>query len=598
MGKTHFQPYLIACLILAIRSVSGQTVISDSTYNPGDWSVTVVTTFDASEMHTQNLTGGNPDAYRYMEHILPAPPGPGDLTTVQVTHIYNGDAYLALDSVHYINYSEDIRLLSLPWDQAFIRSYPAIRQSGNLFRASSQYLTVIGDTMWTAGTLQGLTANDFIALDGSGEKPDFSNQGAFLYFGFWRVSSRGTTLPPFPPDEDLIYQHGSDNFTVTIHNASTENQRPVALKDEYLYLDYFSNSDKTLYVLRNDFDPEGDPIHISNVDSIAAFGGTIESFTDSTITYSHEGLLSEDLASDFFLYRIMDNLQESLDAFVSIYFCLCPLECIQLFLAEPPDDAAKINDATDEEQRQGGDSLDLDLFRRFRDEVLLPDETGSGFVDLYYHYAPEVMPLLLIQHRDLGRQAFNALGLMQVPISSLLDGDGSAMISQELIDSVDFFIDRLMGVASDSLRDALDTEIAQLCPLQELVGLTVSQAMQEVVCDTMNTAVIEQGNMQPQNIILRQNFPNPFSAGQTTPAKGDGTQISYSLPKSTDVLLQIYDIHGHRIRTLVDAFQLSGEHYAFWDGIDDQGNLMHHGLYLYQLIAGEFRSTKVMIFLQ
>src|SRR5574341_254524 len=125
-------------LIIACSSLSGQTVISDSTYRPADWSVQVVTAFGASEIHQQRLTGGNPGAFRYMEHILPAPPGPTDLARVEVTHIYNGDAYLPFDAIDHIDYAEDIRLLNLPWNQAFIVSYPAIRQSGKFYRASER----------------------------------------------------------------------------------------------------------------------------------------------------------------------------------------------------------------------------------------------------------------------------------------------------------------------------------------------------------------------------------------------------------------------------------------------------------------------------
>jgi hypothetical protein len=264
-----------------------------------------------------------------MEHILPAPPGPNDLTHVEVTHIFNGDAYLPLDAIDHIDYAEDLKLLNLQWDQAFIVSYPAIRQSGRFYRAT-QRLIVIADTLWRHGALTGLKAIDFIALDGSGDKPDFSDRGDFLFFGFWRISTRGATLPPIPANQNLVYQHGSDNFTVTIHNAPPPNQPPIARADDYLYLDYFFNSNKTLRVLQNDSDPESDPIRVLSVGE-PAFGGTIDSFNDTSITYSMASPLFANLESDFFLYKITDGLNESLEAFVTMHFCICPSSVLPCF---------------------------------------------------------------------------------------------------------------------------------------------------------------------------------------------------------------------------------------------------------------------------
>ncbi|HLF62661.1 MAG TPA: hypothetical protein VI603_02870, partial [Saprospiraceae bacterium] len=103
MGNSQCRTFHIVCALLVCASLHGQTVIADSTYNTEDWSVQVVTTFGASESHEQRLTGGNPDAYRYMEHILPAPPGPEDLTRVEVTHIFTGEAFLPIaDSIYTI----------------------------------------------------------------------------------------------------------------------------------------------------------------------------------------------------------------------------------------------------------------------------------------------------------------------------------------------------------------------------------------------------------------------------------------------------------------------------------------------------------------
>lgn len=572
----------LVLLLLACCALHGQTVISDSTYPPANWSETVVTTFGASETHTQRTTDGNPGAFRFMEHILPAPPGPSDLTRLEVTHIYDGDAYLPLEAIDHIDYAEDIRLLNLPWNQAFIRSFPAIRQSGRIFRANV-FLQAVADTLWHSGSLAGLTAISFTALDGSGDHPDFSEGGDFLYFGFSRLSSRGATQPPFPPNQDLIYRHGSDNFTVIIHNTPPPNQPPVARSDDYLYLDYFFNSNKSLPVLANDSDPEGDPIRILTVGQ-PAFGGTIESFNDTSITYSHDGLLSANFETDFFLYKITDGLNQSLDAFVTMHFCLCPLECLALFLPPP---ALRTAAGSVIAAAAIVDTLEVDLFRRFRDETLLTTQTGTRFVNLYYRTAPEVMPLLLFDRSDLGRQAVRALAMMQPPLRNLLDGDGSALVTQTLIDSVSAFLDSLRAVASDSLRDSLNVELAWLGPLQQLVGLSVAQAAEMALGS--RTRVDDTRSAKPQTFVLQQNFPNPFN-----PA----TEIRYHLPRATPVELAVFDVQGRKVRTLVEGLQPAGEKAVVWDGADDHNRAVPSGIYFCRLRAGAFRETKKMILLQ
>ncbi len=569
-------------LVLACSPLFGQTVISDSTYPSANWSVQVVTTFGASETHTQRTTGGNPGAFRFMEHLLPAPPGPNDLAQVEVTHIYEGDAYLPLEAIDHIDYAEDIRLLDLPWNQAFIRSFPAIRQSGRVFRANV-FVQVVADTLWHSGSLSGLTASSFTALDGSGAHPDFSDRGDFLSFGFWRVSSRGATQPPIPPNQNLIYRHGSDNFTVTVHNAPPPNQPPVARADEYLYLDYFFNSNKTLRVLQNDSDPEGDPIRVLSVDE-PAFGGAIESFNDTSITYSHEGLLAASLETDFFVYKITDGLNQSREAFVTMHFCLCPLECLALFLPPP---ALRIAAGSAIAAAAIVDTLEVDLFRRFRDETLLATQTGMHFVNLYYRTAPEVMPLLLFDRSDLGTQAARALAMMQLPLRNLLDGDGSEIITQTLIDSVSAFLDSLQAAASDSLRDSLHVALARLGPLQQLVGLPVAQAVAMALGD--RTHVNDTRLAKPQAFVLQQNYPNPFN-----PA----TEIRYYLPRATPVELAVFDVQGRKIRTLVQGQQAVGEKAVVWDGADDHNRAVPSGIYFYRLRAGAFQETRKMILLQ
>ena len=88
---------------------------------------------------------------------------------------------------------------------------------------------------------------------------------------------------------------------------------------------------------------------------------------------------------------------------------------------------------------------------------------------------------------------------------------------------------------------------------------------------------------------LSQNYPNPFNPSTT---------IRYSLQKTSNVKLTIYNILGVKIRTLVDAFQNAGEHNVVWDGKDDHDTEVGSGVYLYKLESGNANIQKKMILLR
>ena len=90
----------------------------------------------------------------------------------------------------------------------------------------------------------------------------------------------------------------------------------------------------------------------------------------------------------------------------------------------------------------------------------------------------------------------------------------------------------------------------------------------------------------PRDFVLGQNFPNPFNPTTT---------ISYSLPSRSRLTLDIFDVLGRRVRTLVDGLRPAGKYTAEWDGCDDDGRPVSSGVYLYRLTAGQFAQTRKMV---
>ncbi len=92
---------------------------------------------------------------------------------------------------------------------------------------------------------------------------------------------------------------------------------------------------------------------------------------------------------------------------------------------------------------------------------------------------------------------------------------------------------------------------------------------------------IHNGNTTPEDFTLRQNYPNPFNP-QTT--------ISYTLPRTSRVVLSIYSMTGQRVKTLVNELQNAGRYNVRFDG-----SSLASGSYIYRLEAGGKILSKKML---
>ncbi|MCP4580144.1 MAG: T9SS type A sorting domain-containing protein, partial [candidate division Zixibacteria bacterium] len=91
---------------------------------------------------------------------------------------------------------------------------------------------------------------------------------------------------------------------------------------------------------------------------------------------------------------------------------------------------------------------------------------------------------------------------------------------------------------------------------------------------------IEQIAEIPMQFSLSSNYPNPFNAVTT---------IQYSLPTSSEVTLDIYDVLGRKVQTIHNGNQPAGSHSLIWnaDGFSS-------GMYFYKITAGENIQTEMM----
>ncbi|MEL6256921.1 MAG: choice-of-anchor I family protein [Bacteroidota bacterium] len=82
------------------------------------------------------------------------------------------------------------------------------------------------------------------------------------------------------------------------------------------------------------------------------------------------------------------------------------------------------------------------------------------------------------------------------------------------------------------------------------------------------------------------NYPNPFS---------DKTLIEFELPEAGQTSLEIYDLQGRKLKSLINAELTAGQHQVKWSGTDEAGNALPSGAYLYRLQSNGFIQLKKLI---
>ena len=93
----------------------------------------------------------------------------------------------------------------------------------------------------------------------------------------------------------------------------------------------------------------------------------------------------------------------------------------------------------------------------------------------------------------------------------------------------------------------------------------------------------------PSAPVLEGNYPNPFNSS---------TLIPFQLAARSRVRLEIFNLLGQRVRTLVDKVEQPGVHRVAWDGHDDAGRQLTSGLYVYRLLTNGFAAQRRMLLLR
>ncbi|MDG2265780.1 MAG: T9SS type A sorting domain-containing protein [Candidatus Marinimicrobia bacterium] len=125
----------------------------------------------------------------------------------------------------------------------------------------------------------------------------------------------------------------------------------------------------------------------------------------------------------------------------------------------------------------------------------------------------------------------------------------------------------------------------------EVNGASCEFALDDIYWEGGGTVDVanENKDLISQKFILYDNYPNPFNPVTT---------LLYDLPENSLVNITIYDMMGREVKTLVNQAQDAGYRSIIWDATNDYGKPVSAGIYLYQIQAGEYISTKKMVLLK
>ncbi|MAT56828.1 MAG: hypothetical protein CMF23_02505 [Ignavibacteriae bacterium] len=111
--------------------------------------------------------------------------------------------------------------------------------------------------------------------------------------------------------------------------------------------------------------------------------------------------------------------------------------------------------------------------------------------------------------------------------------------------------------------------------------------------NVLNTGIITAITSKPESVNkgfrLNNNYPNPFNPS---------TIIDYEVPSPSQIKIEVFDITGSKIRTLIQDFHQAGNYKVEWNGTDEYGNIVSSGAYFYKMSNEKFSDVKKMIFLK
>jgi 5-hydroxyisourate hydrolase-like protein (transthyretin family) len=124
---------------------------------------------------------------------------------------------------------------------------------------------------------------------------------------------------------------------------------------------------------------------------------------------------------------------------------------------------------------------------------------------------------------------------------------------------------------------------------QVITDVTISPNQNTTLNVVLSPVANEDDIVPVTATVLKGNSPNPFNPETT---------IYYDLLDAGKVRLDVYNVKGQKVRTLVNTEKQSGRHSVVFDARDDNGRALSSGVYIYRFNSGKYSSTKKMMLME
>jgi hypothetical protein len=203
--------------------------------------------------------------------------------------------------------------------------------------------------------------------------------------------------------------------------------------------------------------------------------------------------------------------------------------------------------------------------------LVAPAITSSRYI--FGDYDPTTLPGIVGDSKTEGIQNTDLIGA------------GDQLGIKKFTDFTENFLSTVMSnydgfpVGSLIWSDALNASFNARTPAQRFV-----QAYQHYMALIPHIIAVNTGLLTPGTFSLEQNYPNPFNPR---------TNINFTLAKTSNVKLSVYNVLGQKVMTLIDSRMSVGEQSIVFDA-----SKLTTGVYFYRLDAGSFSSVKKMLLLK
>ena len=160
---------------------------------------------------------------------------------------------------------------------------------------------------------------------------------------------------------------------------------------------------------------------------------------------------------------------------------------------------------------------------------------------------------------------------------SVITSNTLSLSYQEIYDMITVQQDTTSWWWYVSASDGVDTTDAGPAPYYMTVNFDISPMLSI------------DGSAIPEVFALHQNYPNPFNPV---------TSIQFDIPEQSEVRMDIYNLMGQRVATLVNNTLEPGFHAVKWNGTNDFGKQLSSGMYIYRISANNFTSVKKLILMK